>query len=195
MSIPPVGLLNAIAGPSAIAGFVITVYVDAVQRGGVWSFSHIAKEGHEIGTPRLADHDAAPTVVFVTSDLWIGASRKRSLPTVVGSSMKFGVSMSGLKLSGLQSGPRYFFAKATTRACLTRPEILRADRPALAAFTLNNPARLAMNSTIVLGCFGDDGKSAEFLTSKIPNESKHAPSYHAEHITYTADPIGKLAAR
>ncbi len=84
-------LLN-LCRPSAIAGFVISVYIFALNAKCWGAFSHIRVKAFKRIQPWLANRYAATAVIFVVAGIGIGATLDHSMPNVPSSS--FGKSMS-----------------------------------------------------------------------------------------------------
>jgi hypothetical protein len=79
---PLVSLALGVCDPSAIAGFVIPINVNAVQHVAIRSRSHIGNELME-AIPALANRDAPPAVVFPRLRVGIAATAAHVLPDCV----------------------------------------------------------------------------------------------------------------
>lgn len=69
-------------GPAAIAGCVVAAVVDSVQRGGLWSRSHVEQETFE-GVPLLTERDSPASVPTVGRILRIPAAVSGHQPGLV----------------------------------------------------------------------------------------------------------------
>lgn len=79
---PVCGLLLP-RGPAAVAGFVIAVVVDAIQRQARRWFAHILEEGLEAVPPPGADGDPAPAVILKRFFVRVVAALHHSVPSAV----------------------------------------------------------------------------------------------------------------
>lgn len=75
--------LRARRGPSAIAGFVMPIRVDAVEGPAVRARSHVFIEGDEVIHPRTAHSDAAPTIPRIVVILLVIAARACAIPRLI----------------------------------------------------------------------------------------------------------------
>ena len=67
-------------GPATIAGFVITVVVDAINRSARRLLTHVLKERHKAEPPSIAHGDAASAVEPPVLSVWIRASSDHCRP-------------------------------------------------------------------------------------------------------------------
>jgi hypothetical protein len=75
--------LLALSSPTAIAGFVVTIVVDAVKLvSWSWARFHVGKKQREVEPP-FADRDSTASIVMETFDLRIDASLKHARPYAV----------------------------------------------------------------------------------------------------------------
>lgn len=81
--IAPIERLSFRSRPSAISWFVISIVVDAIERGSRWFWSHIRIESRKTAQPTLAHSDAAFPVVLELRRLLVVATLLGSVPRAV----------------------------------------------------------------------------------------------------------------
>jgi hypothetical protein len=105
--------------PSAIAGFVIPVVVDAVKGEVGRPFTHIGKEVYEV-EPLFANCDTATSIVLPDMAFGVGASSYHRSPRSIGSGyaglMRWGMAVSGLGFS--------LSLKAPATGCVTARKVV-----------------------------------------------------------------------
>jgi hypothetical protein len=79
-----VTVLDVLVSPAAISWLVISVIVDAVQRGFWRPFTHVGEEVVEC-SPAFAKGDSPTSVILKSVSLWIGAALLHSNPRLIGS--------------------------------------------------------------------------------------------------------------
>lgn len=157
---PIVGLLLC-CGPAAIAGLVIAVVVDAVDRVASARLpSHISEERRERTTPAGADLYPAPAPKRPILPVLILAAADDVRPTVV-----FGraPTLSFFAMSG-GSTTGDFALPAATRNRVSRPQVIARNRCGLAAITQAQPPRLPLPAAL---CAGAHHKSANPVSDQI----------------------------
>ena len=75
--------LFAMCCPSAVAGFVVSVHVDAVDAVTLRSLSHVAEKQLERLSPSIADSDSSTSIVFVPWASRSGATLNNCTPYTV----------------------------------------------------------------------------------------------------------------
>ena len=146
--------------PTAIAGFVVAVVVDAVQRQLVRSFTHVGEEVTKAvrSLPSVADFDAASTVVFVKSIFGTTTPIKHSLPRTI--RRRTSLSFAGVSMFRHSDTHRFKFV-AATRCGVSFSQVLALNRTYDTTIADTSPMSIA---------YVFDGYKAAKLTSGEINE-------------------------
>lgn len=123
--------------PAAIAGFVVPVIVDAIERqaGGPWP--HVRKEGVERVQPTLTHLDPAPAVVAIVHEGRLRAPRNHRTPRIVLGRLSplFATALAVNRVSdGVQVG-----CKATARIDVAIPQVRSASLNDSSAVAVASP--------------------------------------------------------
>src|SRR5262245_57869763 len=160
-----IGCLLLWSGPSAVAGFVMAVYIDTIQRSAARAFSHVSKKGRKIGPPRFAYRNTAAAVILISSNAFSLAAPFHRAPTLVGSAAR--LALLCLYLSSLEFMSHHLATQTTTRLGVASPDILSANDFASSASTLDKPTGLPVFS---IGWFlgrRNDRESTVLMTSEV----------------------------
>ena len=79
-AVPPVSGLLKRSGPAAVAGFVVPIDVNAIQRRSCWSRTHVSEECRKVVLPLLMHADASRAVRGVLRVVGIVATRLGVVP-------------------------------------------------------------------------------------------------------------------
>ena len=149
--------------PTAIAGFVRTVVVDAVERQSKRRIAHVGIEVFKY-EPSFTDCDAATAVVFPVFVVWIGAASEHFRPSII--RCRFALSR-GLSVFLAASAKNIEFVAST------------ADRVSGSQVANHNDARRSASAEALPAGIshlrGEDaqrGQATEFLPCDI-NEFRH----------------------
>lgn len=157
--ISAVHLLFRGCSPSAIAGFVVPVIVDAVKGSSARPISHVLAKRGEVLSPLRAHLDATAAVVGVFPILRILAAINCSAPSLIGRSCP----VNALPVPKLGLANR-FAKRAATALAVTGSQLLRLRDRAVAAVALAKPCRVI---ELVSWRRRNGNQSSKALTSQI----------------------------
>ena len=116
-------------GPFAIAGFIVSVVVDAFNGQSGRLFAHVREKIQKRVSPSFADANPSSAVVFIAAKCFGRATTKHVSPTVMG--RRIGVSMN------------YADFPATATFGIARPQVAAKYNCFNAALARTSPPRLA----------------------------------------------------
>lgn len=132
--------------PSAVARFVVTVGIDAIQCVCRWAWSHVSQERGEVVAPFRAHRDPSPAVVLVMRNALVEAARFCRTPRTIGArAAVFLEPRASFAVFQLSLGAPFRMEAATT----ARQSTLKAranNNGRAAAFTLTSPCGFASES-------------------------------------------------
>jgi hypothetical protein len=151
-----IGLFQSVR-PSAIAGFVVAIYIYAIQRMSVWARPHVVEEIDE-QSPPLAYPDASPAVISVFRIFSVSASRLSAIPRTI-----FWRPTSPMSVVASGGG---ISAQASATLSHTKPEGCSDHHVTGSAITSAIPHRFASVLPLVVGS-RDDYETAESVARHI----------------------------
>lgn len=119
--IAPVVLLGVPVGPSAIAGFIISLAMDAIKGQPQGHLAHIGEEVFK-PIPTIANLDASPAIQRKILGFWVGAARLHRHPTRVGPVSRLTATRSPMRALG-EVLERTFQAKTSARSRRAKPQL------------------------------------------------------------------------
>lgn len=158
---PAIMPLLKMRSPTAVGRFVVTIWVDSIQRPFLWAMTHVGKEVLKRGLPSVADLDAATTVVIKLSSIWVVAPFFHCHPRLVGSGFMHSVRGS----CPTHSGNRLPMQAPTGFGSIGSAKVPRLDyfgRP-------TDTDAVPPDSFANIGCAVDDSKATKSLSGQIVN--------------------------
>lgn len=131
--------------PPAIAGFVVSVVVYAIDRHAERCVPHIGKERSKAGPPALANRYAPAAVQVVATVCRCIAALLHVRPDSIGSKFRFGVplfSSGGDAVCGHFLGDSQSTAVASATGCISPGEVVEGSGRLIPACAMTEPIRM-----------------------------------------------------